>query len=184
VGRERVPLLRLVAALALVAGGCAGAPARCRELPLAAAAVAQEQEASSRVDFALQRPCAHAPGLEVWSVVVDALPAAQAGGAPELRATYLVAGRGGGAGGGSLALSRTRAELPFRAIPQGSRHLRVAGLAASAEGFVGPSGSGGDYAYLRWRHAGLTSELSASLGGRVTLRELEQVAAALLGAPE
>ncbi len=163
--------LALAVALMLVA--CGGAPASCRELPLTIAAATEEREAVARVDFAPQRPCAFVSGLRVRTVTVDVLP--EGAGLPRL--SYIVEGPGGA----SFSFSRTRAELPFRAIPQGSRHVRVAAAGATAEGFVGPSGTGVEFAYLRWRRDGVTAELTGTLRGRLTLAELERIAGALLG---
>jgi len=58
----------------------------------------------------------------------------------------------------------------------------VGATGAAAEGFVGPSGTGVEFAYLRWRRGGVTAELAATLRGRLTLGELERIAAALVAA--
>lgn len=171
--RARRVAVGLALAVALILVACSGAPASCRELPLTAVAASEEREAVARVDFAPRRPCAFVSGLRVRSVFVDVLP--EAGGLARL--SYLAEGPGGA----SFTFSRTRAELPFRAIPQGSRHVRVAAAGATAEGFVGPSGTGVEFAYLRWRHDGVTAELVATLRGRLTLGELERIAGSPAG---
>ena len=95
---------------------------------------------------------------------------------PLPRINFIVERRGERA----FILSQTRALLPFTQIPQGTHRLRVAAGDAVADGFAGPSGSGPEIAYLRWRTAGVTFELAADLHPWQTERDLQAVAAALM----
>jgi hypothetical protein len=63
-----------------------------------------------------------------------------------------------------FVFSETRAPVPFRAIPDGTRVLEVSvGSTEPARGFVGISPSGSAIAYVRWRADGVTRELAATL---------------------
>ena len=70
--------------------------------------------------------------------------------------------------------------MPFSAIPQGTHRLRAAGAGVTASGFAGPSGSGVDLAYLRWRTSGVTFELAATLHPWLTERDVRAIAEALI----
>ena len=47
-------------------------------------------------------------------------------------------------------------------------------------GFAGPSGSGPDLAYLRWRLGGVTFELAATLSHWLTEPDVQAIAEALI----
>ena len=79
-------------------------------------------------------------------------------GAPQPRVSF-VAERRGERG---FILSATPAEVPFSAIPQGTHRLVAGADAVTAAGFAGPSGSGEEIAYLRWRIDGISYELAAT----------------------
>jgi hypothetical protein len=128
--------------------------------------------ASTRLDFSPQRPCAFDVALSVTSVFVDTLP----GSPPQPRINFVVT-RGGEA---AFVLSETRALVPFSAIPQGSRRIRVAAGRGVADGFAGPSGSGTDIAYLRWRLDDVTYELDATLRSWLTEADVRALAAGLM----
>lgn len=104
---------------------------------------------------------------------VDVLPE---GGARWPRLHYEVSRDGETA----YVLTLTEAIVPYRAIPLGSRRLRVDAGGIVAEGFAGPSGAGGEVAYLRWRAGGVTHELFASLRPWFAERDVRAVAAALM----
>ena len=80
----------------------------------------------------------------------------------------------------AYTLSQTRAELPFRAIPQGTHHLEAHAGGQVATGFAGPGGSGVDLAYLRWRRLGVTYELAATLRPWLDEEDVQALAVALM----
>jgi hypothetical protein len=77
-------------------------------------------------------------------------------------------------------LSQTRAGLRFSAIPQGTHRIQFATDGVIAEGFAGPTGTGVETAYLRWRTAEVTYELTATLGTWLSEADLRSIAAALI----
>jgi hypothetical protein len=92
------------------------------------------------------------------------------------RVTFIVK-RGGDV---AFTLSETRARMPFTAIPQGTRRVTVEREDVLAEGFTGPSGSGSEISYLRWRIGEVTYELSATLEHWQTLADVQFVAGAMI----
>lgn len=126
----------------------------------------------AQTDFTPQRPCAARAGYRVQRVALDQLP----GGSPRLH--FSVEWRGDPA----FLFSQTRALVPFSQIPQGTHRLRVTSGGITADGFAGPSGSGGDIAYLRWRAGEVTSELSATLHTWLTEGDIKELAAGLIAA--
>ena len=145
----------------------------CGEVPLSPDAAEALEAIEDRVDFALARPCAFESGLEVTGVSEDSIPEQ---GVRHPRVSFVV-DRGGRH---AFTLSQTRAVVAFRAIPTGSHWLRVSAGGLSAEGFAGPTGAGVDLAYLRWRRDGVTFELQATLGTRLTEQGVQELAAALM----
>ena len=145
----------------------------CEEVPLSAKAERALGELESQVDFALVRPCAFGSGLEVTGVSEDSLPQE---GVRHPRFNFVVSRDGRHA----FTFSQTRAVVAFRAIPTGSHWLRVSAGGVTAEGFGGPTGAGVDLAYLRWRKDGVTFELQATLGSRLTEEDVQEIAAALM----
>ena len=145
----------------------------CEEVPLSAKAERALGELESQVDFALVRPCAFESGLEVTGASRDVIPEE---GVRHARVSFVVARDGNHA----FTFSQTRAVVPFRAIPTGSHWLRVSAGGLSAEGFAGPTGAGVDLAYLRWRRDGVTFELQATLGRRLTEDDVQEIASALM----
>lgn len=77
-------------------------------------------------------------------------------------------------------LSQTRALVPYTAIPRSTHRLQSSADGVTAAGFAGPSGSGTDIAYLRWRADGVTFELAATLGPWLTERDVVAIAEALI----
>lgn len=165
------PLWRaLVAFTALcVFGAACGAnplPRACTEVRFAAGVEADWARAARALDFAPTRSCAHDGGLRVAAVFVDAMPA-DSGFVPRINQAVDRDGTR------VFVFTEGRAPVPFRAIPQGTRPLRVT-LPASDEqpsGFVGAS-AGTDIAYLRWRDEGVTREVAATLSPVFTERDL------------
>ncbi|MYE46551.1 MAG: hypothetical protein F4X25_07325 [Chloroflexi bacterium] len=142
-------------------------------MPLSAKAERALGELARQVDFALVRPCAFESGLEVTGASRDVIPEE---GVRHARVSFVVARDGRHA----LTFSQTRAVVAFRAIPTGSHWLRVSAGGVTAEGFGGPTGAGVDLAYLRWRKDGVTFELQATLGSRLTEEDVQEIAAALM----
>ena len=171
--RARVPAPLLASVLAAVLlASCVGGASVCRELPLTPEAERALEAAGAQVEFPLARPCAYLSRLEVRRVVVDYLP----GDTPQPRVTFVVERRGSRA----FLLSETRAVVPFSQIPQGTSRFRVSDGDVVADGFIGPSGSGEEIAYLRWRVAGVTHELAATVQPWQGQREIARVAEALM----
>jgi hypothetical protein len=77
-------------------------------------------------------------------------------------------------------LSETRAAQPFSAIPQGTHRLQAMALGVVATGFAGPSGSGTEIVYLRWRVEGVTFELAGTLSPWLRERDVQTIAEALI----
>lgn len=160
--------------LAALLAAC-GTNDTCAEVPLSAEAATALAELERGTDFPLARPCSFESGLEVASVSEDAIPEQ---GVRYPRVNFLVR-RGGDH---AFTLSQTRAGVPFRAIPIGSRWLRASANGLTAEGFSGPTGAGVDLAYLRWRRDGVTFELLATLGSKLNERDVQDIAEALMRA--
>ena len=159
-------------ALVALAGACTSEKT-CSEAPLSPEAAEALDAIQRGIDFALARPCAFESGLEVTGVSEDSLPG---DGVRHPRVNFVV----GRDGRHAFTLSQTRAVVSFRAIPTGSHWLRVSSGGVTAEGFAGPTGAGVDLAYLRWRKDGVTFELQATLGPRLTEDGVEEIAAALM----
>lgn len=141
--------------LAGIVGLSCGGPAVCREVRFSAQAEQDFIELSATMPSQWAPPCAFDSGLEITDVFVDMLPGVR----PQTRMTFVVTRSGSTA----FTFSQTTAEVPFSAIPQGTHRLRVQSGSALAEGFAGPSGTGSNIAYLRWRDDPFTFELSAVL---------------------
>ena len=124
------------------------------------------EEARHRVDFLASPPCSSYSGLQVTQVSV--------GMSREPRIHFVVERRGERL----LILSETRALMPFTAIPMSTHWIVVRSGGSEAAGFAGPSGSGSDIAYLRWRKDDITFELSGSLGAWLTETRFKSLAAA------
>lgn len=174
------PPLGLAAALACAAcalaaalASCGDGGGACAEAPPTAEAAASLATLERETPFAPARPCAFGPRFEVTRAFADALPE---GGARWPRLHFEVS-RGGET---AYVLTQTEAIAPFRAIPLGSRRLRVDAGGLVAEGFEGPSGAGGEVAYLRWRAGGVTHELFATLRPWFAVGDVRAVAAALM----
>jgi hypothetical protein len=165
---------RLAAVAALIAAiACTGgSPSVCRLIDLSAKAAAAMPGASARLDFPPLRPCAFDVALSASSVFIDMLP----GSPPQPRINFVVTRDAETA----FVLSQTRALVPFSAVPQGSRRIRVNAGRGVAEGFAGPSGSGVEIAYLRWRLDGVTYELDATLRSWLTEEDVRAIAGALM----
>lgn len=127
---------------------------------------------AAQIDFTPVLPCGDGRGFVVTSVVGGTLP-----GTPPQRRVSFIAERSGER---AYVLSETRAPVTFTQIPQSTHRLRVAAGEVVAEGFAGPSGSGGETAYLRWRIDGVTYELDATLGRALNEAEVQQIAIALM----
>ena len=166
---------RLVVAtlyVALLGAACAGELARCSDVPLAPSAERELAEAAATLDFEPRVPCTYRSGFSVRRVFADVLP----GDPPQPRLNFSVE-RGRDR---AFILSETRALLPFSAIPQGTHWLQASADGVTAAGFAGPSGSGEDLAYLRWRVDGVTFELAATLYPWLTEQDVQAIAEALM----
>lgn len=150
----------------------AASPAVCSPLRLTASAEAALADAAASLGVAPQRPCAFRDAFEVAAVVTDTLP----GTPPSSRVTFIVTRREERA----FTFSATRAVVLFSAIPQGTHRLRIAAGRTVAEGFAGPSGTGMDSAYLRWRTDDITYELAATLHSWLTEADVRAIATAML----
>ncbi len=170
--RRLSPITLAACALVALAGACASEKT-CSEAPLSPGAAEALDAIEGRIDFALVRPCAFESGLEVTGVSEDSIPEQ---GVRHPRVSFVV----GRDGSHAFTLSQTRAVVAFRAIPTGSHWLRVSAGGLPAEGFAGPTGAGVDLAYLRWRRDGVTFELQATLGRRLTEQGVQEIAAALM----
>ena len=159
-------------ALAAALASCGGGGA-CAEAPPTAEAAASLAAIEREAPFAPTRPCAFGPRFEVTRAFADALPE---GGARWPRVHYELSRDGETV----YVLTQTEAIAPFRAIPLGSSRLRVDAGGLVAEGFAGPSGAGGEVAYLRWRAGGVTHELFATLRPWFAVGDARAVAAALM----
>lgn len=163
--------------IAVLVLACAGSqPGECRVLPLSAEQEQEWQRLSATLDFVPRRACGR-DGMRVARLFVDTVPGGE-GFKP--RFNQVVEYRGSRA----FVFGQSHAMLAFAAIPEGTRWIRPDELGAEADirGFVGPSGSGGDIAYLRWRREGVSSELSASLGPSFTYADLLRLARAMAAA--
>ncbi len=156
----------------LLAAACAGEPAACETLSLAPSVASELAEAGATLDFEPIAPCTYRSGFTVRRVFTDMLP----GEPPQPRLNFAVE-RGGE---DAFLLSQTRALVPFSAIPQGTHRLRASAAGVTASGFAGPSGSGVDLAYLRWRMSGVTFELAATLRPWLAERDVQAIAEALI----
>lgn len=103
---------------------------------------------------------------------MDTLP----GEPPEVRVSFVVTRDGDDV----FILSETRALQPFSAIPQGTHRLQAAALGVVATGFAGPSGSGTEIVYLRWRVEGVTFEFAGTLSPWLREREVQTIAESLI----
>ena len=146
-----------LAALAVACGTTADGP--CALIGFAEGVELRWTSARGAVDFEPTRPCARDGRLRVVAAFVDAMPAEGGGFAPRINQEVARDGER------LFVWSETRAPVPFRAIPDGTRALTVTlgGTAEPARGFVGTSPSGSAIAYLRWRSAGVTHEVAATL---------------------
>jgi hypothetical protein len=149
--RSALTVFVLVGVVVVACGGSAV----CRDLGFSATAQRDFAELSRTTPSHWTPPCAFDSALEITGVFVDMLPGAQA----QPRMSFVVTRSGTPA----FIFSQTTAEIPFSAIPQGTHRLRVQAGSILAEGFAGPSGTGSDTAYLRWRDESFTFELSAVL---------------------
>ncbi len=163
-----LPLLALIAL-----AGCEAPAGACVPVPFSVLAANKLAVLAPSVDFGLEPPCVSRSGFEVTDVLEDELPGAQR------RVHFVVQWQGQPA----FTLSQTRALMLFSQIPQGTHRLRVDGERATAAGFAGPSGSGSEIAYLRWRTAEVTFELSATLHPWLAERDLVAVTKDLLRRP-
>ena len=127
---------------------------------------------AAQIDFTPVLPCGDGRGFVVTSVIGGTLP-----GTPPQRRVSFIAERSGER---AYVLSETRAPVTFTQIPQSTHRLRVAAGEVVAEGFAGPSGSGGETAYLRWRIDGVTYELDATLGRALKETDVRQIAMAFM----
>lgn len=144
----------------------------CREVRFSAQAEQDFIELSGATPLQWAVPCAFDSALEITGVFVDMLPGAQ----PQPRMSFVVTRSGTPA----FIFSQTTAEMPFSAIPQGTHRLRVQAGSILADGFAGPSGTGSDIAYLRWREEPFTFELSAELNARQTEGNIVSLARGLM----
>lgn len=169
-----VGLSRLMAVVlfAVMASSCESSPRVCTETPMAPAAEEDLATAVARLSFEPVRPCARSGGFTVSSVHVDVLPR----GRGEPRISFIAAARGREA----FVWSQTRDQVPFSAIPAGTHVVTVAVGETVARGFAGPSGTGADTAYVRWRDAEITYELSATLRPWFTERAFLDLAHGLM----
>ena len=162
----------VIAALAVVAMACSSSAATCADAALTGEARATLEVESGQVDFAPVLPCGVGRGFVVRSVVGDAL----SGTPPGHRISFIVERNGER----SYVLSETRAAVTSSQIPQGTRRISMPAGSVVAEGFAGPSGSGGEMVYLRWRTGGVTYELDATLGRALDEADVRQIAMALM----
>ena len=169
----RLVSVALAACLAAALLAACASEEACNEAPLSAEAAEALDELERQVDFALMRPCSFESDLEVTGVSEDVIPEL---GVRHSRVSFTVQR----AGSHAFTLSQTRALVPFRAIPLGSHWLRAQVGELSAEGFAGPTGSGVDLVYLRWRRDGVTFELLATLHRRLTEQDVQELAKALM----
>lgn len=165
--RSASVLLLIVATFA-----CQSTPRACRDIELAPRAKEQLSQAEARVDFKTVRPCARAGVFTVSSVYVDVIPRDT----HEPRVSFAVTSHGQEA----FVWSETRDMVPFTAIPAGTHHLTLAVGDIVARGFAGPSGTGVDTAYIRWRSGGITYELAATLRPWLTEAEVRDLADGLM----
>lgn len=165
----------IAALLAGILVACSGNAPVCREAQFTEAAAAAFPRASAPLDFVPQRPCAFNRAFIVTSVFTDMLP----GTPPEPRINFVVSRQGEKA----FLFSQTRAGMPFSAIPLSTHRIRVTVGSVVAEGFAGPSGTGVDTAYLRWRADEVTFELDATLGPGLSESALRVLAAGLMRPP-
>ena len=166
--------LAAVAAILVVAAAACGPHPACEGIALSPEAAAQLDAVEAASTFAIARPCAFGSEFEVGRVFADVLPEA---GERHPRVNFSVHR----AGEHAFVLSQTEARVPFLAIPQGSARLRAESSGRLAEGFAGPSGAGIDIAYLRWRRAGVTFELAATLRPWLTERDVRDLASGMMG---
>lgn len=162
----------IATAVAVAAMACAGGAATCVEATLSRQATAALAVIAADLDFTPLLPCGYGPGFVVESVIVDTLPGAP----PQRRVSFIVER----SGRRSYVLSQTRVPVTSTQIPQGTHRLRVAAGDVIAQGFAGPTGSGGEMAYLRWRIDGITYELDATLGGALDEAEALRIVRAVM----
>ena len=161
--------------VALVAAACRGQPVDgCIEVPLAPGLERARAEAISALDFEPTTLCGHRSDL----LVVRVFASTALGDGPQPRLNSIVERdreRG-------FIFSETRAVMPFTAIPRGTHWLTVSAGGITASGFAGPSGSGDDIAYLRWRADGVTRELAVTLRSWLDEGDVATIAIALIEA--
>lgn len=163
----------IASAVVLTAGAaCSDRPTRCVDATLTGSAQASLSMLATRIDFKPVLPCGYGSGFVVRSVVGDTLP----GPLPLLRISFVVERDGER----SYVFSQTRSPITSFQIPQSTHRLRLSTGAVVAEGFAGPSGSGEEMAYLRWRTGDVTYELDATLGRTLDEAEAKQLATALM----
>lgn len=129
---------------------------------------------AAQLDFVPQPPCTFDRAFIVTSVFTDVIP----GSPPQPRINFVVSRQGQEA----FVLSETPASVPFSAIPISTHRVRVTVENVVADGFAGPSGTGVDTAYLRWRTHDVTFELAATLRPWLTEGDVRSLAAGLIGA--
>jgi len=168
----RAALTLLAVTAALLVAACGGAPAACSPIPFPAEVEDQQAAAREALTFEPVPPCSVRSDL----AVVRVLKGITAARPPEPRISYIVERRGERA----FTLSATRAELPFRAIPRNTEHLRAGAGKVTAAGFAGTASGGDEIAYLRWRIDGVTYELAATLQPWLRPADLQTIAVALI----
>ena len=164
--------LLIVAALAAACGG--SADGECVPVEFTSDASAELPAARDALTFEPVLPCALRTDFEVTSVLASTAAALP----PEARISFVVDRRAERA----FVLSETRAELPFTAIPRNTHQFRARSGDLVAAGFAGPSTSGEEIAYLRWRAGGVTYELAATLATWLREEDVQAIAAALMAA--
>ena len=169
----RIRSRTIIAVLIVVAGmACSTGTATCVDATLTREAQAALDVVAAQIDFTPVLPCGYGPGFVVRAVIGDSLP----GTPPQRRVSFIVER----SGERLYVLSETRAPIGSSQIPQSTHRLRVSAATIVAEGFAGPSGSGGEMAYLRWRTEGVTYELDATLGRALDEAEVKRIASALM----
>jgi hypothetical protein len=163
----------IAAVIAVLMLACGNTPV-CTDAPLSDDAATALRAAAAQLDFVPRLPCTFDRAFAITSVFIDSLP----GSPPQPRVHFVVTRRGERA----FLLSETRASIPFSAIPLGSHWIRVSEGGVDVVGFAGPSGSGGDTAYLRWRTADVTFELAANLQPWLSEHDVQALATGLLRA--
>lgn len=160
---------------ALLLAAC-GPSATCTSALIQPAAAATLSAVRAQLDFTPSLPCSFDRSVTVSTVFIDRMPAAAGSWDPRINFALTRAGDG------VFVLSETRAPVPFTAIPQGTHPIHVTAAGITAQGFSGPSGSGTDTTYLRWRRDGVTFELNAATGRWMTEADAIRTARAMIEA--